>query len=198
MRYRKVLELLGTSSSKERCWADERRKRKAEEIQALCHLNLAAIALKEKDFNEAKSRCGKALEFKEANSSGRSGVMEDKEELAAAKEAARTREAKARFRLAQAEFGLQDYPAAMVECKKVLEVDPGNKEARNLYQEASRIRKEEEKRQKSATQGFFGNMAKGLGKLGGEERTTAAAVESQAKPGGGGGRGTRRVDLAAP
>merc|ERR1712061_643965 len=71
-----------------------------------------------------------------------------------------TRNVKAYFRRAQAELGLKNFSECMGDCKKVVELDPQNKEARALLKQAQAGQKEEDKKAK----GLFANMCKALGK----------------------------------
>lgn len=66
---------------------------------------------------------------------------------------------KALFRRAQAEFGLKNFDQCLLDVKKVLELEPANREARNLAREAAAAQKEEDKKSK----GLFGKMCQALG-----------------------------------
>merc|ERR1712048_1527376 len=67
---------------------------------------------------------------------------------------------KALFRRAQAGLGLKSFDECMRDLKKVIEIDPQNKEARNLYKQAQVGQKEEDKKSK----GLFTKMCSGLGR----------------------------------
>eukprot|EP00438_Fugacium_kawagutii_P035272 Skav209739 [mRNA] locus=scaffold2057:21048:24320:- [translate_table: standard] len=107
----------------------EENKVKAKELKKTCKLNKAACQLKLKLFFEAKASCDTVLK-------------DDSHHV------------KALFRRAQAEFGLKNFDQCLLDAKKVLELEPGNREARNLAKEAAAAQKEEDKKSK----GFFGKM----------------------------------------
>merc|ERR1712194_825834 len=67
---------------------------------------------------------------------------------------------KATFRRAQAECGLKNFMECIRDCKKVVELDAKNREARELLKQAQAGQKEEDKKSK----GLFANMCKALGK----------------------------------
>merc|ERR1712154_633851 len=67
---------------------------------------------------------------------------------------------KAFFRRAQAEQGLKNFQECIQDCKKVVELDSQNKDARALLKQAQAGQKEEDKKSK----GLFANMCKALGK----------------------------------
>merc|ERR1712039_66489 len=71
-----------------------------------------------------------------------------------------TQNVKAIYRRAQAELGLKNFLDCIKDCKKVVELDPPNKEARALLKQAQAGQKEEDKKAK----GLFANMCKALGK----------------------------------
>lgn len=71
-----------------------------------------------------------------------------------------TQNVKAIYRRAQAELGLKNFPECMRDCKKVVEIDAQNKEARALLKQAQALQKEEDKKSK----GMFANMCRALGK----------------------------------
>merc|ERR1712137_742434 len=71
-----------------------------------------------------------------------------------------TQNVKAIYRRAQAELGLKNFMDCIKDCKKVVELDPSNKEARALLKQAQAGQKEEDKKAK----GLFANMCKALGK----------------------------------
>merc|ERR1711972_550611 len=88
-----------------------------------------------KDYAEAKNACNAVLK-------------ED------------TQNVKAIYRRAQAELGLKNFFECIKDCRKVVELDPPNKEARALLKQAQAGQKEEDKKAK----GLFANMCKALGK----------------------------------
>merc|ERR1711920_791799 len=66
---------------------------------------------------------------------------------------------KALYRLAQAEYGLENFAEAICILKMTIELDPQNRDARALLKQAQEAQKAVSKKEK----GFFTNMAKGLG-----------------------------------
>merc|ERR1712228_711646 len=68
---------------------------------------------------------------------------------------------KAIYRRAQAQHGLKNFNDSIEDCKKVVELDPQNREARELLKKARAGQKEIDKQAK----GMFNNMCKALGKL---------------------------------
>merc|ERR1711907_356139 len=96
---------------------EEDLKSKAKEMKKLCNLNKAACYLKLEDYVEAKNACNKVLEDDSLN-------------------------VKALYRRAQAEHGLKNFDVCMQQCKRVLEVDAKNVEARELYKKAQLCQKE--------------------------------------------------------
>lgn len=129
-RYKKVIDMFGYIDS-----FQEDNKTKAKELKKLCELNRAACQLKIKDYSGAKTSCNNALKEESQN-------------------------VKALFRRAQAELGLKNFMDCMSDLKKVLELDPQNKEARSLYKQAQAGQKEEDKKSK----GLYSKMCAGLGK----------------------------------
>ena len=67
---------------------------------------------------------------------------------------------KALYRRAQADCGLKNFQACIRDCKRVIEIDSQNKDARALRRQAQVGQKEEDKKSK----GLFANMCKALGK----------------------------------
>merc|ERR1712232_29833 len=63
-------------------------------------------------------------------------------------------------RRAQAHQGNKNYMTCMADLKKVIEIDPQNREARALMKEAQAGQKEDDKKSK----GLFAKMCQGLGK----------------------------------
>jgi len=110
-------------------------KEKAAELKKVCELNKAACYLKIQEFSEAKKACEVVLKDEAQN-------------------------VKALFRRAQAENGLKNFLDCIRDCKKVVELDPQNKDARLLIRQAQASQKEEDKKSK----GLFANMCKALGK----------------------------------
>eukprot|EP00913_Durusdinium_trenchii_P035850 g33547.t1 len=96
-------------------------KSTAKELKKLCDLNKAACHLKLKQHQDAKRCCNNVLK-------------EEGEHL------------KALFRRAQAAFGLYEYSDCMRDIKRILELDPSNREAKALYKQAQIGQKEEDKK----------------------------------------------------
>jgi tetratricopeptide (TPR) repeat protein len=113
----------------------EENKEKAKDLKKACELNKAAVALKLKNFADAKKACEAVLKDDGLN-------------------------VKATFRHAQAEYGLKNFLECIRDCKKVVELDAKNREARDLLKQAQAGQKEEDKKSK----GLFANMCKALGK----------------------------------
>eukprot|EP00445_Apocalathium_hangoei_P043758 CAMPEP_0203971600 /NCGR_PEP_ID=MMETSP0359-20131031/98559_1 /ASSEMBLY_ACC=CAM_ASM_000338 /TAXON_ID=268821 /ORGANISM="Scrippsiella Hangoei, Strain SHTV-5" /LENGTH=586 /DNA_ID=CAMNT_0050909583 /DNA_START=62 /DNA_END=1822 /DNA_ORIENTATION=+ len=113
----------------------EENKGKAKALKQACELNKSAVYLKLQDWTEAKNTCNSILK-------------DDKENI------------KAIFRRAQAQLHLKNFQDCMNDCKKVVELDSQNKEARALLKLAQAGQKEEDKQAK----GLFANMCKALGK----------------------------------
>merc|ERR1712062_74653 len=129
-RYKKVTELFSYIYN-----FKEENKGKAKDLKKVCELNRAACLLKKKDFSEARTACDSVLKD-DANN------------------------VKALFRKANAEFGLKNFDETMRMVKKVVEVDPQNKEARALYKDAQA----EQKKVDQQAKGLFAKMCEGLGK----------------------------------
>lgn len=127
-RYKKVLETFSYIDN----YKGEN-KAKAKELKKLCELNKAACYLKLKKHQEAKQACNAVLKDEASN-------------------------LKALFRRAQANFGLFEFAACVSDVRRVLDVDPNNKEARVLLKQAQTGQKEEDKKVK----GLYANMCKGL------------------------------------
>ena len=119
--------------SKKQCQDDEN-KVKAQELKKVCKLNRAACQLKLQLFAEAKASCDAVLKDDSHN-------------------------VKALFRKAQAELGLKMFLECAEDVKKVLDLEPQNKEARALAKEAAKGQKEEDQKSK----GVFGKMCSALG-----------------------------------
>merc|ERR1712048_754248 len=129
-RYKKVIDLFNYIDN-----FKEDNKIKAKDLKKTSQLNRAACQLKIHDYAAAKTSCNDALK-------------EDSQNI------------KALFRRAQAELGLKNFFECMRDLKKVIEVDPQNKEARSLYKQAQIGQKEEDKKSK----GLFTKMCSGLGR----------------------------------
>lgn len=130
-RYKKIIDLFNYLDGIK----DEEKKAKAKEIKKLCELNSAACNLKLKEFSDAQKNCDNVLKEEASN-------------------------VKALFRRAQAHQGNKNYMTCMADLKKVIEVDPQNREARALMKEAQAGQKEDDKKSK----GLFAKMCQGLGK----------------------------------
>jgi len=130
-RYKKVLDLFSYIDD----FKDEAKKTKAKELKSACNSNVAACQLKIQDFAEAKKTCDKILAEESLN-------------------------VKARFRRAQAQFGLRNFLDCLADLKRIIEVDPQNREARSLLREAQAGQREEDKKSK----GLFAKMVSGLGR----------------------------------
>lgn len=115
-------------------WQDDENKAKAKELKKVCKLNRAACQLKLKLFSEAKASCDTVLKDDAHN-------------------------VKALFRRAQAHFGLKSFMECTFDVKKVLELEPQNREARALAKEVQKAQKEEDQKSK----GMFGKMCQALG-----------------------------------
>jgi len=130
-RYKKVGDLFNYIDN----FKDEKNKEKAKELKKACELNKAMCYLKLKDFSEAKKSCNAVLKDEVAN-------------------------VKAVYRRAQADYGLKNFQDCIRDCKRVVELDAQNKDARTLLKQAQLGQKEEDKKSK----GLFANMCKALGK----------------------------------
>eukprot|EP00411_Alexandrium_monilatum_P011778 CAMPEP_0175323062 /NCGR_PEP_ID=MMETSP0093-20121207/72790_1 /TAXON_ID=311494 /ORGANISM="Alexandrium monilatum, Strain CCMP3105" /LENGTH=555 /DNA_ID=CAMNT_0016619957 /DNA_START=49 /DNA_END=1712 /DNA_ORIENTATION=+ len=84
---------------------------------------LAMGQAKDTDHAEAKKTCDKILSEDSSN-------------------------VKARFRRAQADFGMKNFLDCLADLKRIIEVDPQNREARTLLKEAQAGQKEEDKKSK--------------------------------------------------
>ncbi|CAK9000614.1 unnamed protein product [Durusdinium trenchii] len=129
-RYKKVADLFSYIDNYK-----EENKAKAIELKKACTLNKAACQLKLELYSDAKASCSTVLKDSANN-------------------------VKALFRRAQAEFGLKNYLDCVKDVKKILELEPNNREARALAKNAQAGQKEEDKKSK----GLFGKMCKALGK----------------------------------
>jgi len=129
-RYKKVADLFNYIDN-----FKEDNKVKAKELKKVCELNKAACYLKLEDWAEARKSCVAVLKDDGQN-------------------------VKAIFRKAQADLHLKNYLDCMQDCKRVVELDAQNKDARLLLKKAQAGQKEEDKKSK----GLFANMCKALGK----------------------------------
>lgn len=129
-RYKKVGDLFNYIDN----FQDEN-KAKAKALKTVCELNKAACYLKLEDHVEAKKACDTVLKDESQN-------------------------VKAVYRRAQAQYGLKNFLECVADCKRVVELDPKNKEARALLKQAQAGQKEEDKKAK----GLFASMCKALGK----------------------------------
>jgi len=130
-RYKTIIDLFNYIDGKK----DEDKKAKAKELAKLCELNSAACNLKLMDFSEAQRHCDNVLKEDSLN-------------------------VKALFRRAQAHQGMKNYMVCMADLKKLVEIDPQNREARALMKEAQAGQKQDDKKSK----GLFAKMCQGLGK----------------------------------
>eukprot|EP00441_Pelagodinium_beii_P020981 CAMPEP_0197664152 /NCGR_PEP_ID=MMETSP1338-20131121/58462_1 /TAXON_ID=43686 ORGANISM="Pelagodinium beii, Strain RCC1491" /NCGR_SAMPLE_ID=MMETSP1338 /ASSEMBLY_ACC=CAM_ASM_000754 /LENGTH=655 /DNA_ID=CAMNT_0043242731 /DNA_START=49 /DNA_END=2016 /DNA_ORIENTATION=- len=115
-------------------------KLQAVELKRVCELNSAACYLRMKEYQNCKRSCNYVLN-EEADS------------------------VKALFRRAQAYYGLLDFSECQGDCRRVLELDPENKDARVLMKKAQDGQKSQSKKAKGA----FAKMFKGINGLN-EER----------------------------
>jgi len=129
-RYKKIVELFNYIDN-----FKEENKEKAKDLKKVCELNKAACYLKIADYDEAKKACGEVLKNDSMN-------------------------VKALYRKAQCDYHLKNFSDCMLGCKRVVEIDAQNKDARALMKQAQAGQKEEDKKSK----GLFANMCKALGK----------------------------------
>mmetsp|Transcript_66058 Transcript_66058/g.146735 ORF Transcript_66058/g.146735 Transcript_66058/m.146735 type:complete len:166 (+) Transcript_66058:1-498(+) len=129
-RYKKVADMFSYIDN-----LQAENKAQAAELKKVCTLNRAACQLKSNLFTEAKASCNLVLKEDSAN-------------------------LKALFRRAQAELGLKNFGDCTKDVKRILEIDPHNREARALAKEAVAGQKQEDKNSK----GMFGKMCQALGK----------------------------------
>ncbi|CAE6968872.1 FKBP65 [Symbiodinium natans] len=106
-------------------------KSKAENLKLTCNLNSAACLLKLQCFNEAKAACELVLEQQGDN-------------------------LKALFRRAQAEIGLKNFVECIADCKRVLQLDADNRDAKLLLRQAATAQKEATKKSKEVYASMFG------------------------------------------
>jgi tetratricopeptide (TPR) repeat protein len=129
-RYKKVSDMFSYVDN-----FKEENKEKAKALKLACESNKAVVYLKLTRWSEALSTCNTVL-------------TDDKSNI------------KAYYRRAQAHLNLKNFLDCIADCKKVVELDPSNKEARTLLKQAQAGQKEEDKKAK----GLFANMCKALGK----------------------------------
>ncbi|CAE7746193.1 FKBP65 [Symbiodinium sp. CCMP2456] len=129
-RYKKVAELFDYVDN-----FKAENKAKAKELKKLCKLNQAACYLKLGDHFEAKRACDAVLK-------------EDSQNL------------KALLRRAQAQFGMKNFLDCVQDCKRLVELDPQNRDSRSLLKRAHEGQAEEDRRSKK----LFATMCKALGK----------------------------------
>ena len=103
-------------------------------MKKTCKLNIAACQLRLQLFSEAKASCNTVLKEEAQN-------------------------VKALFRRAQADLELKNFEDCQKDVKKVLDLEPQNKEARALAKDLQMAQKEEDKKSK----GVFGKMCQALG-----------------------------------
>eukprot|EP00408_Alexandrium_pacificum_P012077 CAMPEP_0171233278 /NCGR_PEP_ID=MMETSP0790-20130122/40837_1 /TAXON_ID=2925 /ORGANISM="Alexandrium catenella, Strain OF101" /LENGTH=592 /DNA_ID=CAMNT_0011699531 /DNA_START=65 /DNA_END=1843 /DNA_ORIENTATION=+ len=145
-RYKKVIDLLSHIDE-----FKEEHKTKAKDLKKACRLNTAACHNRLSQFQDCKKACESVLEEERGN-------------------------VKAHFRHAQAEFGLQEFGGCMRALRKVIELDPQNREARALLKKARAAQREEDE----AAKGMFSKMCKGIGRPG---RAAEAVAEGKATGG---------------
>ncbi|CAE7447034.1 FKBP62 [Symbiodinium natans] len=129
-RYKKVADMFSYTDNYQ-----AENKAKATDLKKVCTLNKAACQLKCELFADAKTSCNTVLKDDSAN-------------------------LKALFRRAQAELGLKNFGDCTRDVKRILEIDPQNREARALAKQAASGQKEEDQKSK----GLFGKMCQALGK----------------------------------
>lgn len=134
-RYERILKLLprykreeGSSSVHVEFFEYEEQRQRAQELRNTCKLNLAACTLKLEEYYAAAKYCSDVLQ-------------DDSQNL------------KALYRRAQAHLGTKDFDDATRDCKRVLELDAGHKEAQVLLQKVARSAKEERQKSKSVFAG---------------------------------------------
>jgi len=120
-RYRGVVQLLASVD-----WTDEEElKPEVSELKKVCELNQAACHLKLKELSCAERLCNAVLQDDPNN-------------------------AKALYRRAQAELGLENFLASIRDCKLIIATDTSNRDARILLKQALEAHEK--------AKGFFGNM----------------------------------------
>eukprot|EP00427_Karlodinium_veneficum_P014089 CAMPEP_0169070892 /NCGR_PEP_ID=MMETSP1015-20121227/5366_1 /TAXON_ID=342587 /ORGANISM="Karlodinium micrum, Strain CCMP2283" /LENGTH=528 /DNA_ID=CAMNT_0009129937 /DNA_START=61 /DNA_END=1647 /DNA_ORIENTATION=- len=135
-RYSRVLALLprykrdGSSSLHVDLFQHESDREKAQELRTICRLNLAACALKLEEFYTAVRNCDAVLK-------------DDSKNL------------KALYRRAQAYVGTKEFEDASKDCKRILELEAGHKEAQLLLRKIAQQKKEEAQKQRAQFAGKF-------------------------------------------
>lgn len=124
-RYARVIELLpdykregGSSSIHVDFFEYPEDRRKAQELKSACRLNLAACALKLEEFYAAARHCDEVLKSDPKN-------------------------VKALYRRAQGRLGTKDFDEATRDCKRILDLEPENRDAQLLLQKVARTEKEQ-------------------------------------------------------
>mmetsp|Transcript_82584 Transcript_82584/g.246261 ORF Transcript_82584/g.246261 Transcript_82584/m.246261 type:complete len:671 (+) Transcript_82584:51-2063(+) len=130
-KYKKVMEMLAHTDK-----FSEELKRKAAELKRTSELNKAACFLQLGDPTSALTVCNNVLK-------------EDRNNI------------KAIFRRAKAHFERSEHMEAQQDLERVMELDPGNAEAKALLPHVKRAQKLADKESKST----FAKMCKGFGKL---------------------------------
>lgn len=139
LRYKSVTDILNYVEHFE-----DEIKGKAKDLRLTCELNKAACYLKLQMFAEAKTACRIVLDEQGQN-------------------------VKALFRRAQAEIGLKNFGECISDCKKVLQLDQENRDAKLLLRQAVSGQKEADKKSKAV----FASMCKALGKESNETKDEA-------------------------
>jgi len=161
-RYQHVTSLLAYVDH----WKEENCKTTAVMLRRTCHLNAAACWLKLEVWPEADQSCKQVLREDPGN-------------------------VKALFRRGQALNNLGEYREAGQIIRRVLEIDPDNKEAQRMLARLRQAAKAEAQQQK----GMFSRMAKGIvedssadatGVAAGEDARSGEAVQAAAAGGGSG------------
>lgn len=158
-KYKKVIEMLAHTDK-----FSEELKRKTVELKRTCELNKAACFLQLGDPTSALTVCNSVL-------------REDRNNI------------KAIFRRAKAHFERSEHVEAQQDLERVLELDPGNSDAKALLPHVKRAQKLADKESKST----FAKMCKGFGKVGfGKENKKPETSPAQEEP-----AEERNMDVAA-
>jgi len=126
--YKRVAELFGCAEG-----FKEENRRRAEELRRLSRLNQAACQLRLRQHREARETCEAVLRSEGSN-------------------------LKALFRRAQASLGLADFDECLRDARRVLALEPQNREARLLLKQARAGQRAEDDNSK----GLFARMCRGL------------------------------------
>lgn len=135
-RYSRVLSLLprykreSQSSLHVELFEHESDRERAQELRTTCRLNLAACALKLEEFYSALRNCTAVLK-------------DDPKNL------------KALYRRAQAYVGTKEFDDANRDCKQIIELEAGHKEAQLLLRKIAQQKKEEAQKQRAQFAGKF-------------------------------------------